>query len=86
MDIGLTGDTGSNRIIDVAHVHAKVVFRGADPQRADDAVRLELVQAFVALAPAEGDRVRVGCGQAGQQDVSVVLCLGDGALGLVCSS
>ena len=85
MYIGLTRDSSSNRIIDIAHVHAKIVLRSTDPQSADDAVRLVLVQCLIALAPAEGDRIWVGGGQAGQQDVPIVLCLSDGALGFVCT-
>ena len=85
MYISLTWDSSSDRIIDIAHIHAKVVLRGPDPQSADDAVGLVLVQGLVALAPAEGHRIGVGGGQAGQQDVPIVFCLSDGALGLVCT-
>ena len=77
MNISFTRSSGTDGVVDVAHVDAEVVLGSADPQRADDAVHVEVGQGLVAFSPAEVDGLRVGRGNAGQQDVAVVLRLSD---------
>ncbi len=83
MNISLARSSGTNGVVDVAHVDTKVVLGSTDPQRADDAIHGEVGQALVAFSPAEVDGLGVGRGNAGQQDVAVVLRLGDRTFGFV---
>jgi len=77
LNISFTRSSGANGVVNVAHVDAEVVLGGADPQGADDAIHVEVGQGLVAFPPTEVDGLRVGRGDAGQQDVAVVLRLSD---------
>ena len=83
LNISLARSSGADGVVDVAHVDAEVVLGSADPERADDAVHVEVGQGLVAFSPSEVDGLGVGRGDAGQQDVAVVLRLSDRTFGFV---
>jgi hypothetical protein len=83
LNISLARSSGTNGVVDVAHVDAEVVLGSTDSQRADDTVHGEVSQALVAFSPAEVDGLGVGRGNAGQQDVAVVLRLSDRTFGFI---
>ena len=83
LNISFTRSSGADGVVDVAHVDTEVVLGCADPERADDAVHVEVGQRLVAFSPAEVDGLGVGRGDAGQQDVAVVLRLSDRTFGFI---